>query len=250
MAMLYSLLDGFHLRTRLLRRVTFRLWKSFALSSAKPLVQEVRYEVPDQSSLSMPAIILSSFSKLSDFLILSHLFRDKELTLIMPRSLPKDKDIDLFRSINHVLYLEDRVGYKFFREILMILRDFNRCIVISPDAAKRYVSHVPVDPGVVAKIAMLANVPIVPVVLQWDSKKRLFNGRSERCTIWIGKRIYISPRNEEFKDIFFKRRGVRKFVKLPQEDLIELGGRIFSKLKGPGEPYGANLPEELAKRVS
>jgi hypothetical protein len=69
---------------------------------------------------------------------------------------------------------------------------------------------------------MMANVPIVPVVTSWGNGK---------CRVWVGSRIFISPRSEEFKDIFFKRKGLRKFKELPREDLMVIGQRIFSKLE-------------------
>lgn len=212
----------------------FRLWKSATISKAKSMLGDVQYEANTALS-SVPSIILSSFNQLSDFLILSYLFKDQDLTFLATRTVPKSKISSWLCSVNHVLYVDDyEMGYPLFREILEILRDFNRSIVISPEAAKQYASNFPVNPAVIAKIAMIANAPIIPVRF---NRSKLQN----KCDAWIGKRIYISPRADEFKDIFFKQRKFRKFSNLPPEDLSEIGERIFAKLKNPKGVNGSNL---------
>lgn len=227
------------MRTRLVRRAGYRLWKSFLLNKAKSLIQKVKYEQEDRSFWMMPAIILSSYSRLSDFLILSYLFREKELTLILPDHLPSDRLINVLRATNHLVRLGTRgVGYSFFREILKVLRNYNRSIVISPDAARMYMPEMPIDPRVIVRIAMMANVPIVPVVMRWSRSSMKASKGQDECEIWIRKKIFISPQNQEFSDIFFKAHGVRKFRKLAPEDFSAIGNRIFSKILSSN---GSNL---------
>ncbi len=233
------ILDEIYLRTRLLRRIVFRMWKFFVVSKAKNLIGEIKHESPGSATASVPAIILSSFNSPLDFLILTYLFLHKDLTFIATRTLPKEKLINALRSVNHVLYYDQfKSSYPFFKGVFTVLRDFNRSLVISPEAVRQYMSNIKVDPAVIVKLAMIANVPIIPVSLNWQEKK-LAGCHPGLCNIWIGKNIYISPRAEEFKDVFFKRRGARKFRNLPYEDLQEIGNRIFSKIEavnfnGPG----------------
>lgn len=186
------------------------------------MIQSVDHETSQTAQLSTPAIFLSSFETPLDFWVLSYLFQEKELTFLSPRQLPADKVLKQIKRVNRVLYLDEKVNFRFLRELLTTLRDFNRSVVISPQAAEKYASRIPIDPVIVIRIAMSATVPIIPIVISWNGKK---------CRIWVGPKIYISPQSEEFKDIFFKQRGVRKYRDLPAEDLVTIGSRIFSKLK-------------------
>lgn len=216
-------LKEIQLRLRLFRRVFYRVWKSIVLRQAKFFIQAIDFASQETATLSTPAIFLSSFETPLDFWILSFLFQEKELTFLSPRKLPEEKILRRLQKINRVLYLDGKINFRFLRELLTAVRDFNRSIVISPQAAVKYMSKIPVDPVLVVRIAMMANVPIVPVIMKWQGGK---------CRVWVGSKIYISPRAEEFKDIFFKRKGVRKFRDLPSEDLILIGKRIFSKIGG------------------
>jgi hypothetical protein len=210
------------LRLRLFRRVLYRAWKAIVLGRAKSIIQSIDYEAGQTALLSTPAIFLSSFETPLDFWVLSYLFQEKELTFLSPRKLPAEKTLKRLQMVNHVLYLDEKVDFRFLRGLLAALRDFNRSIVVSPQAAEKYMSKIPVDPVVVVRIAMMANVPIIPVVTRW---------REGKCRVWVGSRIFISPRAKEFRDIFLKRKGSRKYRDLPAEDLMTIGRRIFSKLQ-------------------
>lgn len=210
------------LRLRLFQRVLYRVWKTIVLSRAKSIIQSIDFETEETAQLSTPAIFLSSFETPLDFWVLSYLFQEKELTFLAPRNLPEEKMLERLQKINRILYLDEKINFRFLRELLASLRDFNRSIVISPQAAVKYMSKIPVDPVVVVRIAMMANVPIIPVVTRWQEGK---------CRVWVGSRIFISPRAKEFRDIFLKRKGSRKYRDLPAEDLITIGRRIFSKLQ-------------------
>lgn len=210
------------LRIRLFRRVLYRIWKAIVLGRAKFIIQSIDYEAEQKALWSTPAIFLSSFETPLDFWILSYLFQEKELTFLSPRKLPVEKILKRLQMVNRVLYLDEKVDFRFLRGLLVALRDFNRSVVISPQAAEKYMSRIPVDPVMVVRIAMMTNVPIVPVVMKWQGGK---------CRVWVGSRIFISPGAKEFKDIFLKRKGSRKYRDLPAEDLIMIGKRIFSKLQ-------------------
>lgn len=237
-----SFWQGLSLRGRLLRKVGFRLWKATFLGSARSLIQTVRGEGVANLEVATPAVVLTTFERIEDFLILSYLFRNKQLTFVAPKTLPEEGLIESLRAANHVIpFGEGEFGYPLFRSILTVLRDFNRSVVISPEAAARYASHVTVDPSVVVRITMKANVPIIPVALRW--RPRPEDGRlSKSCDVWVGRKIFISPRAQEFRDVFFRTRGARKFEKLAPEDSAEIGQRVFSVLDELGRGHGPNLP--------
>ena len=238
----FQVIEGINLRARLLRRAAFRLWKSGILSKAKAFIDDIKFESPEVGISNMPAIILSSFDNFSDFMVLSYLFRDKDLTFIETRGLPPQRTLDYVRSLNRVLSLDnEQADYGFFKNLLSALRDFNRSVVISPDAADRYAKHLAVDPVVIVRIAMAANVPITPVRINWQEKREHQGNKIRKCDVWIGRNIYVSPGAEEFRDIFFRQRGGRKFRNLPHEDLKEIGARIISKLRDLGKINGAYI---------
>ena len=236
--MALDLLDNIQLRTRLLRRIGFRLWKSLMLSKSNSLIESLSYEEPDQSLGDMPALVLSSYSQVADLLVLSLLFREKDLTLVAPTTLPDDRTIHLVRTINHILYIDNGSNFRFFRQLLTVLRDLNRSVVISPEAAKTYAKGLPVDPAFLVRVAIIANVPIQPVVIDWGEGRE---GVKEKCKVFIGKRLFISPRQPDFKDIFFRRRGERKFSHLSKEEYAEVGERIVSKFNNLRKEHGTNL---------
>lgn len=236
------ILQAIQLRARLLRKVYFRLWRYFVFLKAKALIEKVELESSAASINSTPAIILTTFKSPEDFLVLSYLFRQVDLTFIAPINLPEDKIIRKICSINFVLYIRQNLSnFSFFKNLFSILRDFNRSVVISLDAAKIYASDMKIDPISIVRLAMKASIPIIPVVFTWGIGLK----NMKRCHVKIGRKIFISPRTNDFKDIFFKRRGNRKFSRLQHEDFQEIAKRIFSRLNTGGHSFGPNVPTEM-----
>ena len=215
-------MNGLTLRARLFRKMIFRAWKSNVLSGTKALVANVRYESPEIVTSPEPVIFFTTFTTPAEFVVLSSLFREKDLTFIAPRNLPNNKHFRITRSVNHVIFSDEQLGFRFLRQLLSALRNFNRSLVISPFAAATYAPSIPVDPGVIVRIAMLANVSIVPVAFRWFSKQ---------CEVHVGKKIFISPQSSEFKDILFETRGTKKLMSLSRKNSEEIGSRIFSKIQ-------------------
>ena len=189
-------------------------------------------------------ILLVSCSRPEDLPVLAYLFRERILTCIVPRTLSHLPLVSLIARAGRILYFEnyEKPGYPFFRELLRTLQDFNRSVLVSPDAAKVYSpNHFTVVPPLLVRLAMKASVPIVPVVTASLASERQGRQPSGHCDIFVGKRIFVSPRSAEFRDIFFKRRGARKFERLPPEDLAEIGRRIFTRLDALKETHGSDL---------
>jgi len=244
-----GLFNGFHLRVRLLRRVQYRLWKSLVVSHAGFRIGSVRCEVPVDFSRLPPSIFLTTFDRPEDYHILAYVLDPMELTFAAPRNLPEEKTLERLKTIHHLLPVGDLPDYSFFKAFLSVLRNFNRSIVLAPEAARRYTRHWIVDPTILARLAMAANAPVIPVSMRWREAGGWWKSKGEKCDVWIGKKMFISPRTEEFKDIFFKRRGFRKYRDLPREDLTEIGNRIFRKLETLGEPRGSDLPEKMGAAI-
>ena len=117
--------------------------------------------------------------------------------------------------------------------MLVSLRNFNRAIILFPKFELDISKELVIDPSVVVRIAMMASVPIIPVSITWESSQ------AAKCSVRVGKRCFVSPASAEFRDIFFKRMGTRKFSRLDRDELKVVAERIFSRL----EPVdGPNIP--------
>jgi len=55
--------------------------------------------------------------------------------------------------------------------------------------------------------------------------------RFTKCKVVVGKRMYISPGNPDFTDVFFEQRGNRKFSKLTNQQLQKIAIRIMDKVR-------------------
>lgn len=234
-ALSINLSSGLWLRMRLIRRYFYRLRRAIVTAHVRLFIKDVLWLHPDSSTSTVPVILLTSFQRLLDFWVLAYIFKDRELVFIALERLPDSKIINSIKKHNHMLYLS-KPGYSFFKRIMESLRNFNRSLVLSPEASEFY-AGLPMDPRVVVRIATMANVPILPVAIDWEKCRS-----GEKCVVTVGKSTYISPRSEEFRDIFFKKRVPRKFSRLPPEDLSEIGRRIISKLNNLRRQHnGPNL---------
>lgn len=245
-----SFRQGLQLRIRLLRLSVHRQWKILCISKVKKWIAEIHCQSENIFESPTPAIILSSYNEPKDFLILSYLFKNKDLTFLTPPILPDGKIFTTLKSINHSLIIGERgADRSFFKKLFTILRDFNRSIVISLDAAKKYTPNLQIDPAIIAKISIKTNVPVIPIFLAHrDSSGHMKYGK-KKYHIFVDKKVYISPKTEEFKDVFFKRRGARKFERLSREDLNEIGTRIFARLETLRKTYGSNLSKEVESKL-
>lgn len=224
------------IRRRLVRRVFYRVWKSFTVQQVKNLIRDIQYESMEEHATPFPTIILSTHEKVEDFLILTHLFREHELILLAPYELPSDKIICQLERFNLVLRMGPQgVDAAFLKRLISTLKLSNRSVVVSPDAGARYVKNFSFDSGNFSRVAVKANAPIQPVVIHWEGKSK------QQCRVFIGKRIFISPRHPDFKDIFFRRRDPRKFSKLSHEEFKEIGERIMTKFYLLKIHHGSNL---------
>jgi len=154
------------------------------------------------------------------------------LVFLSPARIAEKGLIPWILKTNFVLFADGEYpGYRFFREAMRSLTEYNRSVALYPDAAASYGKAFMEKYAGIIKLAMKANVPIVPVSMEWDDidspEKKVF----PRGRLKVGEKVYISPNNKEFKDIFFKRRGFRKFGSLPKDDLQEIGRRVALRLR-------------------
>jgi 1-acyl-sn-glycerol-3-phosphate acyltransferase len=232
--MAHLLRAGIGLRARLMRKFFYRIWKSFIVTRAKKYILTVQNETKGSTETSGPSIILCNLKDVRDIYVLMYLFREKEFSFVGLRSLEKVGIFKRLASLNRVIFWNPKEkAYSFLREMLISLRNFNRTIILFPRFELDVSKELVIDPSVVVRIAMMASVPIVPVFVKWVGSQAL------KCAIVVGKRFFISPSSPEFRDVFFRRKGSRKFSRLDQEELKIVASRIFSKL---GSVDGSNIP--------
>jgi hypothetical protein len=74
--------------------------------------------------------------------------------------------------------------------------------------------------------------------------------RLRKCSVIIGKKMYISPENPEFKDVFFAHRGWRKFENLTKEQMEEIAVRIMEKVRiSAGEQWDESAIKEAQQAL-
>jgi len=110
------------------------------------------------------------------------------------------------------------------------------------------------------KLAIKARVPIVPIamkgtyeILSPDQKVP----RLRKCDVYILDKIYVSPINLEFYDVFFRRSGTdRKYGDLDEAEMQEIAFRIMEKIRiVSGQTWdksvvwpNLDIPDEIMKR--
>ena len=232
--------SGLVMRGRLIRRLFFKARKALTIWRASRIVAAVNFEAGDEQMVSLPTLILCTYTKVEDFLALAHVFREHDLVLVIPWDAHQKADIKNIDKLHQMLSLGPQgFDFSFFRQLLTDLRSYNRSVVVAPAAGAKFINDFLFDPVSLVRLSVKANVPIQPVVIEWGEGQKSVSNR--QCRVWVGKRIFISPKHSDFQDIFFRRRGVRKFSKLSREEYAEIATRIFNKFEQMKKKYGSNL---------
>ncbi|GEM_PF-4178729 len=221
-----SVTNGASLRWRLLRRASYRGLRAFSYLLGRVWIRKI--EGLNNLSSIVPSIFLCSYTCDYDFLILPALIQ-RELVFLGPEPIINNKGIvGWILKTNFIVFAKGEYpGYRFFREVIRNLTEYNRSIAFFPDAASCYGKEFEEKYVGIVKLAIKANVPIILIKIEWG---KMNNSSLSRCNLEIGKRIYISPNNNEFHDIFFEKGGVTKFSALSKVDLQEIGRRLTLRL--------------------
>jgi hypothetical protein len=172
------------------------------LSQAKYLIDNIICSDHELFNSDKPAVLVSTFDRPEDFLVIAYLFRNKDLTFLSVRNLPDNSILDRLKRVSNVLYFEGKnLQYSFLRHLYSILRDYNRSVVLSADAAKIYAQGQSIDPNFILRIARKAAVPIIPVRITWKNVAR--NGKmrqTETCDVYIDDEVNVSEGKLKVKD--------------------------------------------------
>jgi 1-acyl-sn-glycerol-3-phosphate acyltransferase len=197
-----------------------------------------------------PALFVSNHLSYYDFLILSAVV-PSYVVFLAQKKIKETFFVRWFTRFNNVIYIDrEKPGYSFFKEILKWL-EAGRLFVIYPEGTRSRTGKMLMPKPGFVKLAMKANVPIIPVALKGTYEilpPHKHIPRLKKCEVIIGKKMYISPDNPDLKDIFFKNAGFRKFGKLDEEDMQKIAVRIMDKIRIlAGEEWDDSAAAEIAK---
>ena len=246
------------LRYRLMRRIRFRSLRLLVFFMWRLWLGKV-YGF-DKIPMDEPAIVVSNHLSYFDFFILASVLK-KQTVFIAVKSLDQRSFVGWFMKLDIIIYVDrDRPGYRFFKELMWHLKTQRRLAVIYPEGTRsRTGKMLTPKPGFV-KLAIQAGVPVMPVAMKGTYEilpphKRI--PRLKKCDIYVGDRIYISPQNPEFHDIFFRKSGrQRRYKDLEDDELQEIAFRIMEKVRRmAGEDWDESvqrprlsIPEDVARR--
>jgi len=229
-----SLKDILYLRFRLLRRAMHRILFFASIRKAKSYIRTTHYQDQKNADLNYPSIIITNANGAKDFLILGHLLKAVEAVVAVPTELLSQKWITSLKPLFYVVpWPKNLSRYSLFRALLKSIRIYNRTLIVAAKPAVEYGLDLEVSYALLGKLAMKTNVPIVNIVFK-KKKEAPYS-----CDLIISRRIFISPRTEYFKDIFFRRRGFRKFSQLNKSELNDIGIKLEQLYKEQlQETYG------------
>lgn len=214
----------------------------------------------DKIPMNEPAIIASNHLSYFDFFVLASMLK-KQTVFIAVKSLDKRSFVGWFMKLDIIIYVDrEKPGYKFFKELIWHLKHQRRLVVIYPEGTRsRTGKMLTPKPGFV-RLAVQTGVPIIPVAMKGTYEILPPRGhipRLRKCDIYVGDKIYISPQNPEFHDVFFRKTGrQRRYEDLDDEELQEIAFRIMDKIRiMAGEEWddtvvrpGIDAPPEVVRR--
>lgn len=252
MALFYKIKDKISYtvvkRYKFINKVRFKFLRFLLVCLLKSWVRRITglNNVPEKG----PAIFVCNHLSYFDFLIFSAVVKPY-VVFLAQRKIKTTFIIRWFTKFNNVIYIDkDYPGYSFFKELLQYL-DAGRLIVVYPEGTRSRTGKMLIPKPGFVKLAMKANVPIILVALKGTYEilpPHRHIPRLRKCEVIIGKKMYISPDNQDIKDIFFRRTGDRKFGKLTDEDLQEIAIRLMDKIRiQAGEEWDESAVQQVQR---
>ena len=226
-----SVVYAVKVRYRFIRRVRFKITRIIVFLFFRLWIKDLAgfENIP----LEGPAILASNHLSYYDFLILGALFR-KQIVFVAVKKIKQTPFIQWFTKLHVVIYVDrDHPGTAFFRKIMECF-EANKLVVIYPEGTRSRNKKMLKPKHGFVKLAMAANVPIIPVAMKGTYEilpPHRNIPRFTKCKVVVGKRMYISPGNPDFTDVFFEQRGNRKFSKLTNQQLQKIAIRIMDKVR-------------------
>lgn len=203
---------------KFLLKFIFNLW-----------IKEVRNI--DLLDLANPAIIAANHSSYLDFCFLEALV-DQKAFFLGAESLKKEPfPLPWLIKYSKTIYVDrSNPSLKSFKDALYILKKSKTCIISFPEGTRSRTGELQEPKTGLVELALLANVPIIPVGIRgaYDilpPHRRI--PRFKRCTINIGEKIYFDENNTELQNF--------------------LGGTISKKTKASRQKLAKFLMAKIAE---
>ncbi len=220
-----SFITQLHLRVRLVRQVFFRVIRSYYLRKYRAKISTIQYEDPNSFKYKTPCIIISNYEHASDLFMVPCAYKPAEVVYVLHTNDVHGLNTLHSKYLSLVNWNDRTLSYPLFKELIRMLRDFNRTIAVfyrSQHGMKLQEIYF----KTLIKLAIRAHVPIV---VQRITSSHGQNLSQQKRDLWISKKYYISPLAGDFKDLFFSKRGARQFKKTDEASLSEISRRIGEK---------------------
>jgi len=211
------------LRFRTIRLMVFFMWRLW--------VKEVSgfEHIPEREA----AIIVSNHQSYYDFFVLASVLK-KQTVFVAMKSLNQRSFVGWFMKLDTIIYVDrEKPGYEFFKELMRQL-NHRKLVVLYPEGMRSRSGKMLEPKTGFIKIAIKTNSPIIPIATKGTYEilppHRRFPSL-KKCEVHIGEKIYISPATPFLKDIFFRRKGRRKFGQLNDDELSEIAFRIMDRIR-------------------
>ena len=193
------------------------------------LAYRTKYYYEDKSSqkrkIKGPAIIVSNHTAISDFMVYMYTFWNRNINCVMADILyKKNKFMNWFLpKIGGVKVCRESKNYDFINKCGEILKN-GGIVEIFPEARipkaheKRPLEFKPSA----AYLAMISNVPIIPVYTNGSYYKK------SRARVIIGKKLFVK---DLIDDKLSEKENIEKINKFLRDKIIELGENLDEKAK-------------------
>lgn len=235
---------------RLMRRLKFRTIRLIVFAFFRLWIKDIAgFEKIPQDR---PAILVANHLSYYDFLVLGALFR-RQIVFIAVKKIKQTFLIRWLAKLHIVIYINrDHPGITFFRDIMRYLA-LGRLVVIYPEGTRSRTGKMLKPKAGFVKLAIKANIPIIPIGIKGTYRilpPHRYIPRLARCKVVAGKKMYVSPSNPEFEDIFFGNRENPKLGKLTKNQMQKISIRIMDKVRLlAGEEWDCRYIKEAKKAL-
>ncbi len=247
-----SMIYAVKVRYRFMRRLRFRIIRLATFFFFRLWIREM--SGIDNVPFEGPALLVSNHLSYYDFLILGALF-NRQIVFVAVQKIQQTFFIRWFTKLHVVIYVNrDRPGATFFRDLIRSLYA-GKIVVIYPEGSRSRTGKMMLPKPGFIKLAMKANIPIIPVAMKGTYEilpSHRHIPKLTKCSVCFGKKIYISPENRDFRDIFFEDTKDKKLGDLDKHQIQAIAIRLMDKIRHKADedwdPSARKAVEEAFKK--